>query len=366
VPYEPKYIPIITDALLDAFSPLELVTLCAGHLNFNARKYQPADPFADIRQFFVNVTDAFNRNDLLADLVLAAWQERPRNINLARAAETLGLAATSRIVPLGQRNLAADYNLEKAVRDVQQHIDLPVLRERLSLAEQQTGLLEHATSQGFVGFATAFLIGPDRVLTNWHAAEQIESGQLASTSVRIRFGWKRDLRGKEFKGRPVELASDWLVHRSRYAAFDIKAPPQADPTPTELDYAVIALSEPIGNQLVDDVVAINNDPRGWFVLADCRSPPPAGEPLLVLGHPVDHPLTVSIGRVLKHEAVGRRIRHDAWTLPGSSGSPVLDGNGQLCGLHHATEPGSGKQAAYNRAIPMTLIAADIPSGKNTC
>jgi V8-like Glu-specific endopeptidase len=78
----------------------------------------------------------------------------------------------------------------------------------------------------------------------------------------------------------------------------------------------------------------------------------------VLGHPDREPMAISMGRVLDHAANGVRLRHDAYTLGGSSGSPVFDANFQLVALHHAGDPAAGP-AQYNQAIPMTLIRADI-------
>ena len=53
---------------------------------------------------------------------------------------------------------------------------------------------------------------------------------------------------------------------------------------------------------------------------------------------------------------GTRVRYTLPTEPGSSGSPVFDGDWSLIALHHSGDPRT-KNPAYNEAIPAEKIAA---------
>jgi hypothetical protein len=358
VPIDVKYEPPVSEALMSAFTILELDTLSRQRFNLGLRQFAPVDPWGDQRGFFSNVAETFNRRDLLPDLVWAARAERPQHAGLLNAAEALGVSATASIIELGARDISQGSSLEKAVRPIEQHAPTAVLNERIGLAEHQIGRVEFGQQPR--GFGTAFLIEADLVLTNAHVADLIKA--YSPISVRIRFGLKRDLRNKEFPGQPVGLAAKWLVARRPHSKFDISNGTQSDPLPEELDYAVLRLAKEIGKEKIDGAVLPDAPKRNWFDLSQGAVPPAIGEPVFVLGHPEEHPLTTSIGRVLEHTAQGRRIRHDAWTLGGSSGSPLLDGSGRLVGLHHATEPKSGERAKFNQAVPIKLIATDIAAG----
>lgn len=358
MPYEPRVLPVATNALADVFSVPELISVAAESLNFNLQNHLPADRGTAI-DFFRTAVDVLNRHDRLGDLINATREARPRSAGLVKVAEELALISSGRIIASESHAVEPGANLEKAVRPVEQKVDLPALRERLSLAEQRVGLVEVVLQGRAKGFGTAFLIGPDQVLTNWHVAEPIADGRLSPAAVHVRFDMKRDIQGKSFPGRSVRLADDWRGRTSPYAAFDSAVAPQPDPTTAELDFAVLRLADPIGEKPVEEGRSFGRENRGWFDIADHAAPPPAGEPLFVIGHPVDHPLTASLGKVLAYVGQGRRIRHDAWTLKGSSGSPVLDGNGQLIALHHGSEPVYGTRALYNQGIPMGLIAAAL-------
>jgi hypothetical protein len=349
--------PGITRALLVVFQPYELEELAAERLKTNVTVWRPV--FGGVHDYFREIVKRLNQRDLLPDLVVAALVERPKDVGLVAIGETMGVTASGRVFA-ADGQLAIGANLEKAVRDVEQRVDIARLRERLGQGEQQTASVE---ANG-AGFGTAFLVGPDRVITNWHVAELIHSGEVSPCSVRIRFDWKRVADGsKTFVGVRVGLSStNWLLSGRKYADFDVEPPVQRDPLKTELDYAILSLERPIGNEEMAEPVIGKGAKREWYDLSTCADPPPKGEPIFVLGHPASEPLTISMGRVLEHAGAGRRIRHDAWSVAGSSGSPVLNADGLLVGLHHGTEPRSGKKARYNQAIPMSLIAQDVDGG----
>jgi hypothetical protein len=81
----------------------------------------------------------------------------------------------------------------------------------------------------------------------------------------------------------------------------------------------------------------------------------------VLQHPQNpvnwklEPLKLTLGKALDVVGGGRRLRHDANTLPGSSGSPCFSVTLDFVALHHAGGDSRHGRADYNQAIPAAKI-----------
>src|SRR5262249_29997472 len=100
---------------------------------------------------------------------------------------------------------------------------------------------------------TGFLVGPDLVLTNYHVVEKyIENDPRIGAEVRdtkelrCRFDYAVESTG-ENAGTPKSLASGpgWLVDYAKYSHVD-PGDQGGLPQSTELDYALLRLSEPVG------------------------------------------------------------------------------------------------------------------------
>jgi hypothetical protein len=79
-----------------------------------------------------------------------------------------------------------------------------------------------------------------------------------------------------------------------------------------------------------------------------------GDPAFILEHPAGAPLQLAAGTIT--EVLARRVRYDANTVAGASGSPSLDAARDLVALHHVGDP-SASAPTYNQGIPTHLIAA---------
>jgi len=83
-----------------------------------------------------------------------------------------------------------------------------------------------------------------------------------------------------------------------------------------------------------------------------------GQDLMIIQHPDGEHASLGLGRFIDMDGEGRRLRYDANTLSGSSGSPVLDTHGKVIGIHHAGDPAT-TMVAFNQAIPINLVRAHI-------
>jgi hypothetical protein len=148
------------------------------------------------------------------------------------------------------------------------------------------------------------------------------------------------------EGRIAKMSSDWLVASSPYAAGDKKLG-EKPPTECELDFAVLRLSESVGDDSVEGTS------RGWFHLTNAPLPE-MNDAVLILQYPPQRPLSMSIGSV-RESSTTFRIHYAASTTNGSSGSPVLSAALQLIALHHAGDPNWRHAAEFNQGIPVGLI-----------
>ena len=75
--------------------------------------------------------------------------------------------------------------------------------------------------------------------------------------------------------------------------------------------------------------------------------------MFLLQHPKGEPLQLTVGTVTGFNSAGTRVRYDANSKDGSSGSPCFDADLQLVALHHAHDPDSPPK--WNQAIPFSVI-----------
>ena len=171
---------------------------------------------------------------------------------------------------------------------------------------------------------TAFIVDDDKLLTNWHCVpgitEQEESGATRIQAVKFLAGYTRT---------GVEEDAQF---------FDV------NPIPLEyseaLDYAVL------------EVFGRPADEFGKLELSDRTLE--EGDPFWIIGHPMGEAQRISREqcRAANPAISGDQLRHTCDTLPGNSGSPVIDASRQtVVALHHA----GSRRDQVNFAVPMALI-----------
>lgn len=289
-------------------------------------------------------------HDWLFDLVAAARERRPKNEVLSALAGEVGLTATG-----ARLDNATGHTLEEIVQAHATFINPAAFRETMAALEGQVCWVDVPGGGG-----TGFLVGPDLVLTNEHVVRRITSGLATWRDVACVFDFKEGAGGETVDRKKLTRVplsgANWLVSAKPPSTFD-DHPDLGEPGPAEMDYALVRLAEAVGDLPVGgDTVDAHAAPRGWVKVP---KPPPtlqAGQQVFLLQHPKGQPLRLSVGAITKFNASGTRLRYDANSRDGSSGSPVFDADLRLVALHHARDPND--PPIYNQAIP---IAALLPA-----
>ena len=295
-------------------------------------------------------------------LAVAAW--RPRSVALAGVLRELSavpgqgdLLAVNGAMRDGRSAAAALEGLVRgtaAYADVDQFLaDLAAIAARVCRIEDTGELGAQPQALG-----TGFLVGDDLVLTNQHVRADLPADPARFA---CRFDYRALVGSVATRAGTAEkpVVKDWLVAERGHADSDTKANGQP-PAPEQLDYALLRLAAPVGRyslgrseEATDAVHA-----RGHLVLAADAPTLKPGDDIFVLQHPAGAPMKLAVGRVLPG-APQYRIWHDAPTEGGTSGSPCFNQALKLVAMHHATDAAQPQQPAYNQAVPIGLIAADL-------
>ena len=285
----------------------------------------------------------------LEALVRAALAEAPRAQPLQQAALGLGISPQPAVVSAPPAPVGAhSAELERLVRERAPPMLMRDFTARLAAASRAVcwvGLGGAHLSNDRAQFGTGVLVGSDLMLTNQHVIAEIQARSVEAASVCCQF----DRLGDGQSSAEVRLAENWCLDSSPPAQSDafLQGPP---PTRDELDYALVRLERPVGTD-----PAADGSQRGWVEVA--ADPPPfeARDVILVVQHPAEIRdgqegiQRITFGTVLGFEAEGLRLRHDANTTAGSSGSPAFTFDLRCAALHHA-----GRKD-INLAIPLRPI-----------
>jgi len=332
-------------ALDDAFDEGSFTLLLADYFDLAFAKVSAPGFGKEFANRLNEVMEKARMEDWLLDLVVAARERRPKNAGLASIAQDLGLTiAGPRLINTTGKSL------EDIVRDNAKFINPAVFTERLPQLEGQVCWIDIPGGGG-----TGFLVGADLVLTNNHVVQRIRNGDARAQDVTCRFDYRQALDGSVPTRTPVavRLATDWLVDSKPPSIFDWD-PDLGEADEEDSDYALIRLEEAIGDLPVGgDTVDALAQPRGFVDTAGDVPALTTGNQVFLLQHPRGEPLQLTVGTIVAFNQAGTRVRYDANSKDGSSGSPVFDADLKLVALHHARDPAEPPQ--WNQAIPFAVV-----------
>jgi len=227
--------------------------------------------------------------------------------------------------------------------------DVDVIREFRNYVCQ---IMRHSTG-GSLAIGTGFLVGRNRVLTNFHVIEGIDPSNL-----HCRFD-VNDVGADDYSAGPA-IEVEEILAKSKYSEIEVRGYTRESlthPSLDELDYALLKIEHhPIE--------------RDWLDLLTFEPEIHSKTKVYILQHPKGSALKVASDAIADHQPPNNaRFRYLTDTEPGSSGSPCFcwsatDTNGKssliLKALHNYGDPGSEfKNPEFNHGIPIHLIAQHL-------
>ncbi len=338
-------------ALENSYSPERFDQMLLTRLSLRRTSYTLAN---DLRTRFFDVIQAAGREGWTAKVIAGALDANPGNAELRSFARELGLDP----VPAEQATSLQKVVTEQSVFH-QAEPFLAALDARIAWVCQ-------VVIPG--GGGTGILVAPNMVLTNHHVIARALDNTVSASQIVCVFDFKQLKDGRQISpGRRVTLAPKWHV-ASRPHSVEDTTPHGGPPAPEDLDYAVIRLADPVGDQPVGPTGMADPGagPRKWLTLSSTAPIVAEHAPIIVLQHPqfagrpVQEPVQIALGTVLHSPFPDLRLRHDARTLSGSSGSPCFNANLEMIALHHAGEAVSERERPkWNQAIPVRNIVSDL-------
>lgn len=267
--------------------------------------------------------------------------------------------------PVAEPAPAAEPDFEPVVGD-QSELELIVNSEDNFLdIDSLAGAIYTAQAVGRIelprgrALGTGFLVGPDLVLTNYHV---FKSKDMLASAV-IRFDYQVNAEGVVTQGRVFDFQPD----------FYLSSPD------TELDFALVRVKgEPLAERKMqpeDEGLGYlellrRGRHRGYLLLAPNLIV--ERERVNIVQHPNGNPQKAVLTQnyVLANMS-DTRVHYLADTLPGSSGSPVLNRFWEVVALHHSGGAHPPLKASdslksalkgnykFNEGIPMRAILPQI-------
>lgn len=175
---------------------------------------------------------------------------------------------------------------------------------------------------------TGFVIEPNLIVTNAHV---IPDSTVAETAVAL-FNYEKDVNGADLEPLKIKLAPAKAFIVSPVADYDL---------------AVIALAE---------------DSQGrWDALPLKDKTVAVDDPVCIIQHPGGDQKHIGMTHNTVTYVDERLVQYLTDTLPGSSGSPIFDGDWDLVGVHHAggwvREPSTKRTLFRNEGIRLAHLQA---------
>ncbi len=254
----------------------------------------------------------------------------------------------------------------EAIVSAMQPMDVGILISNIYKTKRCVCMIEYINGEGNTVHGTGFLIGPTNVMTNYHVIEPIKDRRDLLSKVNLVFDYERDgdalnanpsITFKLSVDRPIEIYSPY----SRLDE-DLSADPNQElDYPDDLcDFAILNLQEEVGNLpfgLNNNSVNISekkDEARGWLEIPVNIKDLNTWD-IFIIQHPDGRPQKIGIGldQVIGYSPNKRRIRHKVNTEGGTSGSPIVDRNFNLIGIHNAGYDSINLR--FNQGVTMLAI-----------
>jgi hypothetical protein len=348
---DPFQLKALHEALLFAYpTSADLNTFLTLHIGQSYSQLAP--PSNSYRNGLLEILIEARSSGWLEKLVQQARQNKPKSPKLLVLDRNLKF--TSADVPL---SLGRD--LEAIVRVDGGFHDLMPWVEKLEELGHRSCRIEYPvnTPRG-----TGWLVGQDRLLTNWHVIESaLPKGQGKAAEYVCRFDYAVTPTGT-LPGTEARFAADWCVDASPPSSAELGTGHDA-PSADTLDYALIRLAKSIGS---GDSPA--GKKRGWIEVTGNEALPQEKDIIFVIQHPDGLPVKLSAGDIQETSLDKLRLFHTANTRGGSSGSVVVNAKLDPIGLHHAGDMlyqyGKIGNPQRNQAVPIGCIVNRIKANGN--
>ncbi len=187
-------------------------------------------------------------------------------------------------------------------------------------------------SERVVALGTGFTVSPKLLMTNNHV---LPTTNAASMCV-AQFDYQKDASGVVLPEKAFQLRPDVFFHTNR-----------------ELDYTLVAIENSgTRSSRIDDFA--------WFPLREEQGKVNRGEPINIIQHPGGDykKIVISDNRLLDLD--GDFLLYETDTSRGSSGSPVLNAEWEVVGIHHRAVPERDAQGNYRSTTgsPVTRATPD--------
>ncbi len=165
-------------------------------------------------------------------------------------------------------------------------------------------------------------------------------------------------------GKPVSTGSGFLFKSSGHIITNWHVLGNAAMAKARLnDGTECSIKAIVAEDRADDLVeAIIEIPSGGMhYLQPATTPPKQGDQVMVIGSPFGVEKTVSKGSFVGVQEVqkfGKCIVHSAHSFPGSSGSPLVNDQGDVIGIETAAVPGNPD---INLAVPLERFSGMSPN-----
>jgi hypothetical protein len=321
---------MVSDAFQKVFSQAFTLQTLERMVMLKLRRdlYDYAAP-GDKQQVVFELLGAADRQGFLEQLVLGAREFNPGNEALRDLACAYGLESTRR----------STLQLQTVIDATKPSLAPAEFREKIFEAELRVCRVEIPVNGDLVR-GTGFLVADSLVMTNYHVAEPLITGQVAPAKARVRFDFKATPTKTVNTGTVVGLADpcchDWS-----------EVGPLEEPSPNQLDYAILRLAAappPLG-EAQRGAYQLRADAVEWAEHA----------PLFIMQHPAGRQLELAMDTdaVLGANGAGTRVRYRTRTEHGSSGSPCFTPDFELVALHQAGDPAFTDR--FNQGVPISAI-----------